>query len=170
MRDLTRTNARMPAYRMLSELGFEVFTPMKQRRSVVAGRRVSQEVPFIHDLLFVCSSRRLLDPVVERIRTLQYRYVFGGYCEPMVVPTSDMERFIAAVRSSAESVRYYRAEEITASMYGSRVRISGGCFDGYEGHLLSLRGSKYKRLIVEFPNLFTAAVRLDDEMIEVLED
>ena len=39
-------------------------------------------------------------PVITRMvdeRKLQYRYIYGGFMEPMTVREADMERFILAV-------------------------------------------------------------------------
>ena len=84
MRDLKRPNARIRAYQQLSESGLVVFTPMVTRVADRYGKRVRETVPFISDLLFVYATRAILDPVVDRIDTLQYRYVKGGgYCEPL---------------------------------------------------------------------------------------
>ena len=165
MRDLKRPNALLPAYKMLAEMGFEVFTPMKWKLTVRGGRRVRKEIPYMQDLLFVHSSRQDLDPVVLRTPTLQYRFVRNGYCVPMVVRNADMERFIHAVNNS-ESVRYYKPEEITSSMHGRQIRIVGGALDGYEGTLVTVRGSKVKRLLVELPNLLTVGVEVKPDYIQ----
>ena len=53
-------------------------------------------------------------------------------------------------------------------MYGRRVRIVGGALDGYEGRLLSLRGTRVRRLLVEIPNLLTAAVEVSPEYVQLL--
>ena len=50
MRDLTRSNAKWPAYQMLDSLEIENFTPMVQKIVVRHGKRECREVPFIHDL------------------------------------------------------------------------------------------------------------------------
>lgn len=167
MRDLTRSNARRPAYMLLNECRMEVFTPMARRIVVRQGRHIAVETPVIHDLLFVHAARKQLDPLVAKTPTLQYRYVPGGYCKPMVVPETDMNRFIRALRA-AEAPRYFRPEEVTPAMCGRRVRIVGGALDGFEGALLSMRGSKYRRLLIELPNFLTAAVEVEPEYIEVL--
>ena len=149
-------------------MGLEVFTPMTRKLVVEKGVRIRKEEPFMHDLLFVHDVRENLNPIVNKLENLQYRYIHGGYCEPMVVPDADMTRFIHAVKSS-RLPRFYRPEEITPKMYGQYVRIVGGTIDGYEGHLLTVNGSKYKRLMVALPNFLTAAVEVMPEYIEVLE-
>ena len=167
LRDLSRSNAKNPAYKMLASCQFEVFTPMTRRVTTVRGRRISCEVPYMPDLLFVHDTRERLNPLIAKTETLQYRYVRGAYCEPMIVPDADMERFILALRSSTVT-RFFRPEELTPEMYGQRVRIVGGQLDGYEGHLLSVRGSKYRRILVELPNVLTAAIEVQPDLIELL--
>lgn len=161
MRDLKRTNAKLPAYKSLSDAGFRVFTPMTSKVTEYRGKRKCVQVPFVQDLLFVYSERETLDPVVNRIDTLQYRYVKGAaYCTPMTVPTHDMERFMAAV-TSVSTPQYYRLEEITPAMYGSKVRmICDGPLAGIEGTLLRVKGSGKKRLLVKLPGLLAAAVEI----------
>lgn len=52
LRDLTRPNAKRPAYRLLEEKGIEIFTPMRWRLVERKGKRIREEVPLLHDLLF----------------------------------------------------------------------------------------------------------------------
>ena len=167
MRDLKRSNAKQPAYKLLNELKIKCFTPMIWKTFISKGKRILKEVPFMQDLLFVYDSRRVLDPIVERIATLQYRFVKGGKRMPMTVRTEDMERFIKAV-STMEHPNFYTPEEIKPSMIGKKVRIVGGPLDGYEGYLQKIQGAKVKHLFVELPNLLTAAVEVDPEYIQVL--
>ena len=166
LRDLKRPNAKQPAYKVLGkEHKMEVFTPMKEKIVIQKGKRVRTEVPFIPDLLFVHDTLDNIDPVVEKMKTLQYRYRTGGeHYEPIIVPDKDMERFIYAV-SQSESPKYYLPEEITPQMYGRRIRIIGGNLDGYEGCLLTVRGSKVKRLLVELKGLLAVGVEVSSEYI-----
>ena len=124
LRDLTRPNAKRPAYRLLEEKGIEIFTPMRWR---------------------------LVERKGKRIRV--------GHAE--------MNRFICAVHSD-DSPRYFLVEELTPAMYGRMIRIEGGPLDGYEGRLLSIRGARVKRLIVEIPGLLVAAVEVDPKYIRLL--
>lgn len=162
MRDLKRSNAALPAYKQLAALNVELFTPMKQRLTVIGGKKVRKEVPFLQDLLFVYATREKLDTLVQSIPTLQYRFIKGGkYCEAMTIRNREMERFIHAIRST-DNPRYYTPEEITLAMQGRRVRIIGGPLDNYEGCLLTVRGSKSKRLLLEIPNLISTGIEITD--------
>lgn len=162
MRDLKRGNAKQPAYKLLDELKIRFFTPMVWKLRIRQGKRIRQQVPFIPDLLFVYDSRKVLDPIVERIATLQYRFD-----QPMTVRNADMERFIRAV-DAMNNPCFYTPEEIKPDMLGKNVRIVGGLLDGYEGHLQKMQGSRIKRLFVELPNLLTAAVEVQPEFIQLL--
>lgn len=100
MRDLKRHNAKLPAYKFLEEKQLEVFTPMKWCLVEERGKRMRKKVPVIPDLLFVHSTRRTLDEIVDKLPTLQYRYLRGAYCQPMVVADADMDLFLRAVNGS----------------------------------------------------------------------
>ena len=167
MRDLKRGNAKQPAYKLLGELKIRFFTPMVWKLRIRQGKRVRQQVPFMPDLLFVYDSRKVLDPLVERIATLLYRFVKGGNHQPMTVRNADMERFIRAV-DAMNNPCFYTPEEINPDMLGKKVRIVGGLLDGYEGCLQKMQGSRIKRLFVELPNLLTAAVEVQPEFIQLL--
>lgn len=167
LRDLKRANTKHKAYRLFEELHMEFFTPMKSKLSVVKGKQVRKEVPCIPDLLFVHDTRENLDPILEENPTVQYRWVRNKYREPMVVPDAEMERFIHAV-SVAGFPKYYLPEEITPAMLNRRIRIIGGPLDGYEGTLITVRGSKVKRLLVELPNLLSVGVEVNPEFIQFI--
>ncbi|MDO4826800.1 MAG: UpxY family transcription antiterminator [Bacteroidia bacterium] len=168
MRDLTRPNAKLPAYKRFVDGGFEVFTPMKEKLSVQGGKRVKEQVPFIHDLLFVHGAREDIDPVVRNVPTIQYRFVKGGgYLNPMTVRDSDMEKFIIAVKSS-EDPKYLLPDEITPAICGKRIKIIGGQLDGFEGKMLSVRGSRKRHLLVELPDFLAVAVEVNPDYVKLL--
>lgn len=167
MRDLRRPNARVMAWQQLAEQGHEVFTPLHWITQMVKGKRLRRQLPVIPDLLFLRGTREQLDPVVDATPTLQYRYRIGRQADPMTVRDDDMQRFMIAVRSTAE-IRYYSPDELTPDMFGRRIRIVGGPLDGYEGHLLALRGSRTKRLIVELTGLLALAVEVNPDYIQIV--
>ena len=75
-----------------------------------------------------------------------------------------MDYFMKAVETS-ESPQYFRPEDITPEMRKRKIRIIGGPLDGYEGHLITVRGSKVKRLLVELPALLAATVEVEPDFI-----
>ncbi len=168
LRDLKRANALLPGCLQLQQSGIEIFTPMRWVITQRNGKRVRREIPYITDLLFAHATRTELDPLIDTTPTLQYRYARGlGYRMPMTVRTDDMNRFITAVRAT-DNPRYYLPEELTPELCGRYIRIIGGPLDGYEGNLLSLRGSRKRRLLVHLPNLLTAAVEVNPEFIQFI--
>ncbi len=167
MRDLKRRHAKLPAYKMFKGLKMQYFTPMIHRLVVVNGKREDQEVPFMQDLLFVKDTREHLDLIVEKTPKLQYRYKLGVQHTPIVVPNADMERFIYAVESS-NNPKFYAPNEVTPDMVNRKIRIIGGKLDGYVGTLVTTRGSKTKRLLVELPTLLAASVVVEPEYIQLL--
>lgn len=167
MRDLKRTNARQPAYKLLEGMKMEIFVPMKWSLKTRKGIHVREEVPFIQDLLFVHETQSNLDTVVGKTPTLQYRWLRNTWREPMTVADNDMRRFIKAV-SSTEFPQYYLPEEVTPEMYRRRIRIVGGTLDGYEGRLLTTRGSKVKRLLVELKGFLAVGVEVNPEYIRLI--
>ncbi len=172
MRDLKRANAKLPAFKQLEAAHLTVFTPKEWRLMEVRGKKERVEVPVMHDLLFVRDTRENLDPVVEGIPSLQYRWLRGKYMTPMTVPYADMERFIRAVCLEDATLplckKYYRPEEVTPELCGHRIRVVGGPLDGYEGCLLTTRGSTAKRLLVELPGILSAGVEVSPEYIQVI--
>lgn len=66
MRDFTRPNAKLPAYKLLAQEGLEVFTPMKEQLKIKNGKRIRENVPVLHDLLFVHGLRDDIDPIVNK--------------------------------------------------------------------------------------------------------
>lgn len=165
MCDLKRCNAKKPAYKQLQEAGVKVFVPLKWQIILQKGKKVREKVPVIQDLLFVYDSRQHLDSIVERTKTLQYRWLRNTFREPMTVSDLEMDRFIQAV-SSSDSPQYYLPEEITPQMCGRKIQIIGGSLNGYEGCLLKIRGSKIKRLLVELKGYLAVGVEVLPEYIQ----
>lgn len=167
MRDLKRSHAKQHAYKIFEDLKVQCFTPMVHRLVVVNGKRKDQKVPFMPDLLFVKDTKEHLDTIVENTPKLQYRYKLGVRHTPIIVPTADMERFIYAVETG-NSPKFYSLDDVTPDMINRKIRIIGGQLDGYTGTLVTTRGSKIKRLLVELPTLLAASVEVEPEYIQLI--
>ena len=172
LRDLARPNAKNPAYKELQtmpEMEDCVFIPMKQRVFIESGKRVARSVPYMSDLIFVHKTKETLDPIVRRMPLLQFRYVRGGkQYEVMSVSHIEFERFRHAVMQT-ENVEYFSYEEVSPQLYGRHIRIIGGQLDGFEGRLMSKRGSKHKRLLIDLQECnLSAAIQVETEYIQLL--
>lgn len=172
LRDLARPNAKNPAYKQLQdmpEMEGCVFIPMKQQLFVEFGKHVVRLIPFMPDLVFVHKSKEELDPIVRDMPLLQYRYVRGGkQYEAMSVRHKDFEKFRAAVEQT-DNVEYYSYDNVSPQLYGKQIRIIGGSLNGFEGRLMSKRGSKHKRLLIDLKECnLTAAIQVASEYIQLL--
>lgn len=168
LRDLKRRNARRIALHDLADAGLEVFTPMMQVIESAASGRRRVDVPVIQDLLFAHEDKQILDAHIKRIPGLQYRYMRGQTIDnPMTVRDGDMERFIIAATATG-TPEYFRPGEITSEMLGRDIRIVGGPLDGVEGRLLTVRGSRRRRIVVEIRGLISVAAEVSPEFIQML--
>ena len=172
LRDLARPNAKNPAYKQLQampELADCVFIPMKPHVFTEFGKRVVRFIPYMPDLVFVHKSREELDPIVREMTLLQYRYVRGGkQYEALSVRHEVMKEFMEAVKA-IDNVEYYSYEEVSPRLYGKQIRIIGGRLNGFEGRLMSKRGSKFKRLLVDLRECnLAAAIQVESEFIQLM--
>ena len=86
----------------------------------------------------------------------------------MEVSEEDMERFIRATRST-DDVLYYKPSSLTQAMVGKRVMILGWPLDGMTGNLLSIKGMRKRRLLVELPDTLISAVDVSPQYIKIIE-
>ena len=173
LRDLARPNAKNPAYKQLQEMPEMadcVFVPLKQQVSKEFGKRVVRFVPYMPDLVFVHKSKEELDPIIRQMPLLQYRYVRGGkQYEAMSVRHQDFEKFREAVNQT-DQVEYYSFDKVPPHIYGKQIRIIGGRLNGFEGRLMTKRGSKFKHLLIDLQECnLSAAILVESEFIQVLE-
>ena len=172
LRDLARPNAKNPAYKQLQampEMKDCVFVPLKQHVFMEFGKRVVRFIPYMPDLVFVHKSKEELDPIVRKMELLQYRYVRGGkQFEAMSVRAEGFKKFKDAVEQT-DNVEYYSYEEVSPQIYGKQIRIIGGCLNGFEGRLISKKGSKFKRLLVDLWECnLAAAIQVESEFIQLM--
>lgn len=169
MRDLLPRSASNPAYKVLSNMGVKIFTPMHW--VVVksgSNRKTRRYLPIISDLLFIYDTREVIDSLVSSVKKLQYRYQCGGKPHtPIVIGNEEMQSFIDAVNNDPTPI-YFTPEELTPAMIGREAEVSGGPMNGCRGRLLKMQGSKKKRIIMEIPGLLAAAVEVNPDYLKIL--
>jgi transcription antitermination factor NusG len=173
LRDLKRPNAKERAYQMLPRISngeIEVYTPMTKKVVKTLGKEIYEDRPYLPDLLFVHEKRSVLDPIIASIDTLQYRLGKGNsLANPMTVRTEEMERFMRVVKSDEQFV-YYSPEEVSENLYGKHIRIVGGPLNGLTGRLMTKRGSKSRKLIVDLEQILSAVVEVQPEYIQLIKE
>jgi transcription antitermination factor NusG len=145
----------------LEEAAIEHFFPLYYAERKIRGTNRHKRVllPVLGNLIFVKSSKKILDPVLREAREkllissdLYYRD-FGDR-KIIIIPENQMRNFIAVAGNEQEQVIYLSNEEVNLKK-GAKVRITGGVFEGVEGIFMRIKGDK--RLVVSIPNLFSVA-------------
>lgn len=160
----------LKAQQLLDKRCIESFIPM--RYDVVAkkgGKKSRELVPAIHNLLFVRTTRSIIQEMKREILFLQYlTQAERGKNIPIIVPERQMQQFIAVSETNNEQLIYLKPEEINLKR-GTPVRIHGGAFDGVEGIFVKVKGIRSRRVVVLIKGV-TAVVtaEIQSDLIEVL--
>lgn len=159
------------AKRQLDALGIESFVPMRQEMAIKGGRRRRRWVPAIHNLIFVHALPSDLQAQKAKMPYLQYmiRKGFLDKGEKIIVPTDQMERFIALTGTMADELLYLAPSEVRLEE-GLPVRIHGGNCDGQVGRLIKLAGFRSRRVVVAIEGVVNVVLaHVAPEQIEVLD-
>ena len=141
---------------LLQDAGFQTFIPMCCRTFEKNGKKEQKLVPAICNLIFVHSTRTLLDDFIYRMReTCPARYIWDKSTrQPIVVPTKAMDDFMKISLSMLDDVIYL--QEISSKLReGQRVKVKAGPFKGVEGTIIRVKRSR--RVMVELPGMLVVA-------------
>ncbi|MDR1091686.1 MAG: UpxY family transcription antiterminator [Prevotella sp.] len=145
----------------LDDVSIECFFPLYYKEQRIRGSERCRRVlyPLLKNLIFVKASKNILNPVLCDVKLrlniesdLYYRDLADK--KIIVVPENQMLNFIAVAGNETEQVLYLSNKDIDIKR-GTKVRITGGTFEGVEGTFMRVRGDK--RLVVSIPNLFSVA-------------
>jgi transcription antitermination factor NusG len=146
----------------LEEASIEYFFPVDYNSKHKIGGMEHHEwirLPLLGSLIFVKSSKSILDPVLREAKSrlsissdLYYRNFSDK--RAIIIPENQMQSFIAVAKNEKEQIMYLSNEEINFQR-GVKAKITGGVFAGAEGVFMRLKGNK--RLVVSIPNLFSVA-------------
>lgn len=146
----------MKARELLERDGFECYVPLHTVRVERAGEVVTKEVPVVHNLVFVFSTRALISPwkrMHEEDASLRY-IIDRSTGLPMVVNTKVMEDFIRVTRE-ADDILFLDNPEVVVTK-GQRVEIIVGPFKGVQGHVLRIH--RDRRVVVSIEGIVAAAL------------
>lgn len=154
----------------LTGKGFEVFVPLKKVIKVVRGIKKKVTEPAIKGLIFVKGESEALKQAKFGVEYLQYITRKDGERNvPIIVPERQMEQFIAVVQDDAVDKTFYTPDEVNITS-GTKVRVHGGPFDGFEGVLVRVQGKRNKQFFINIDGLVTVnTVVKNVELLEVME-
>ena len=88
--------------------------------------------------------------------------------EKIIIPDNEMRRFIAVAGTYSDQLLYFQPEEVNLSK-GTKVRITGGDFEGQEGIFLKVKGARDRRVVIEIQGVIAVAMAtIHPELIEVI--
>lgn len=160
----------LDAKRLLEKQNVESFVPMCYEIVLKKGGAKSRElVPAIHNLIFVRTTRSIMQDLKKQILFLQYLIrPENGKNIPVIVPDTQMKQFITVSETHCEKLTYLKPDEVDLRR-GTPVRIIGGTFDGVEGFFVKVRGIRSKRVVVSVQGIAAMAIaEIRNDLIEVL--
>lgn len=147
----------MKLKKYLDSVNIKSFIPMHYIESTKNGQRKKILVPIIHNLIFIFSSRKILDAIKQKVivEKIPIRYIMDKASNtPIIIPERDMQNFIAVSGSLDEQLLYLTDIEPMLGK-GDRVRVIGGIFKGVEGEILRLK--RDRRVVVSIKGIIAVA-------------
>jgi transcription antitermination factor NusG len=143
----------------LEAASIEYFFPMYQKDRKINGKEEYERIslPLLGNLIFVKSSRSVLDPVLKEAKlklSISSDLYYRNFGDRITVAEDKMRNFIIVAKNIEEQVIYLSNDEIDFKK-GIKVKITGGAFAGAEGVQMRVKGDK--RLVVCIPNFFAVA-------------
>lgn len=155
------------AMRLLKKENLGCFIPMQYKISIKKGKKVRALVPVVHNLLFVHARPSELKRVKSQVAYLQY-ITDTRSGQKIIIPDNEMQRFIAVAGNYSDHLLYFQPDELNLSK-GTKVRITGGDFEGQEGIFLKVKGARDRRVVVEIQGVIAFAMAtIHPDLIEVI--
>lgn len=158
----------LEAVKLMEKEKMGCFVPMQYKVSVKRGKKVRELVPAVHSLVFVHARPSEVKRVKSQASWLQY-ITDSRSGQKIIVPDSQMQRFIAVSGTYNDHLLYFRPDELNLKK-GTRVRVTGGEFEGQEGVYLKVKGARDRRVVVEIQGVVAVAMAtVHPDLIEVVD-
>ena len=151
------------AMRLLAKENLGCFVPMQYKISIKKGKKVRVLVPVVHNL--ICPSE------VKRVKSMvaYLQYITDTRSgKKIIIPDNEMQRFIAVAGTYNDHLLYFQPDELNLSK-GTKVRITGGDFEGQEGVFLKVKGARDRRVVIAIQGVIAVAMAtIHPDLIEVI--
>lgn len=155
------------AMRLFAKEHIDCFVPMQYKISIKNGKKVRVLVPVIYNLIFVHACPSEVKRVKSMVSYLQY-ITDTRSGQKIIIPDNEMQRFIAVAGTYHEQLLYFRPDELNLSK-GTKVRVTGGDFEGQEGIFLKVKGARDRRLVIKIQGVIAVAMAsIHPDLIEVI--
>ena len=139
---------------LLDQQGVSSFIPMHYVIRMAKKRKVRELVPVVHNLIFIHITQTDMKELKKEI----------------IVPDGQMRDFIAVAGTYDEHLLFFKPEEINPAK-GTRVRIIGGDFAGYEGIFIKVKGARDRRVVICIQGIIAMAMAtISPDLIEVIKE
>ena len=157
------------AMHLLKKENLGCFIPMQYKICIKKRKKVRALVPVIRNLVFVHARPSEAQRFKSQITYLQY-ITDTRSGQKIIIPDHEMQRFIAVAGTYNDHLLYFQPEELNLSK-GTRVRITGGDFEGYEGVFVKVKGARDRRVVISLQGVIAMAMAtLSPDLIEVIEE
>ena len=158
----------MEAMRLLEKENIRCFVPMQYKISIKKGKKVRALVPVIYNLIFVHASPSEVQRVKSLVTYLQY-ITDNRSGQKIIVPDAQMRRFIAVAGTYSDHLMYFHPDELNLTK-GTKVRITGGEFEGQEGVFLKVKGARDRRVVIEIKGVIAVAMAtIHPDLVEIIQ-
>lgn len=155
------------AMRLLDKEKLSRFIPMQYKIMIKRGKKVRTLAPVIYNLIFVHARPSEVQRVKSQAPYLQY-ITDTRSGQKIIIPDSQMQRFIAVAGTYNDHLLYFRPDELDLAR-GTKVRITGGEFEGQEGIFLKVKGARDRRVVIEVRGVIAVAMAtIHPNLIEVI--
>lgn len=147
----------MKAKELLECDNIECYVPTRQERIERNGKIIQRTVAVVHNLIFVHSTRDILDPwkrIHEEDASLRYT-IDKSTSKPMIVDDKSMQDFMHVIAQSDDALLYLDNPDIILTK-GQKVEIILGPLKGVQGYVLRIR--RDRRVVVSINGLVSVAL------------
>ena len=153
--------------KLLAKENLGCFVPMQYKIAIKKGKKVRVLVPIIHNLVFVHARPSEVKRIKSLVAYLQY-ITDTRSGQKIIIPDNEMQRFIAVAGSYNDHLLYFQPDELNLSK-GTKVRITGGDFEGQEGVFLKVKGARDRRVVIAIQGVIVVAMAtIHPDLIEVI--
>lgn len=141
----------------LTEQSIECFIPMKYKIIVRGEQRKRILEPAIHNIVFVNSTRALLDDyIIQKGEFYSVQYMRDLVTnDPIIIPQQQMTNFMLVAGTYFDDLIYLN-DSFEKFAYHEKVQVTGGILEGMEGHVVRIR--KDRKVVVSIYGVVAVAV------------